>query len=163
MNNNFYIWTLVLVLLQVLLFNNIELAGLINPYFYVYIILIMPLSLNVSIQLLIAFFAGLIIDVFSNTWGMHAAATTLVAFIRPYLLKLIISQEEIEKQILALNSIRLASYLKYAVSIVLIHHLSLFFLEAFSFANFGFTILKALCGSIVTLILIFFIEKVRKK
>ena len=86
MNNNFYIWTLVLVLLQVLLFNNIELAGLINPYFYVYIILIMPLSLNVSIQLLIAFFAGLIIDVFSNTWGMHAAATTLVAFIRPYLL-----------------------------------------------------------------------------
>ena len=112
---------------------------------------------------MIAFFAGLIIDVFSNTWGMHAAATTLVAFIRPYLLKLIISQEEIEKQILALNSIRLASYLKYAVSIVFIHHLSLFFLEAFSFANFGFTILKALCSSIVTLILIFFIEKVRKK
>ena len=95
MNNNFYIWSFCLVMLQVLLFNNIELGGLINPYFYIYLVLIMPLSLNLSVQLLLAFVAGLIVDIFSNTWGMHAAATTLVAFVRPYLLKLLVSQEEI--------------------------------------------------------------------
>ena len=163
MNNNFYIWSFCLVMLQVLLFNNIELGGLINPYFYIYWVLIMPLSLNLSVQLLLAFVAGLIVDIFSNTWGMHAAATTLVAFVRPYLLKLLVSQEEIEKQVLSLSSMRLASYIKYAVAIVLIHHITLFFLEAFSFAAFGFTILKAICSSIVTLLLIFIVERVRKK
>ena len=35
MNNNFYIWSFCLVMLQVLLFNNIELGGLINLYFYI--------------------------------------------------------------------------------------------------------------------------------
>ena len=154
MNNNFYIWSFCLVMLQVLLFNNIELGGLINPYFYIYLVLIMPVSLNLSVQLLLAFVAGLIVDIFSNTWGMHAAATTLVAFVRPYLLK---------KQVLSLSSMRLASYIKYAVAIVLIHHITLFFLEAFSFAAFGFTILKAICSSIVTLLLIFIVERVRKK
>lgn len=162
MNNYFYIWTFVLVILQVLLFNNIELGGLINPYFYVYFVLIMPLSLNVSIQLLLAFFVGLVIDIFSNTWGMHAAATVFVVFLRPYLLKLIVSQEELEKQVMSLKTISFGSYIKYVVSIVLLHHITLFFLEAFSFASFGFTILKALCSSIVTLMLVLLVERVRK-
>lgn len=162
MNNYFYIWTFVLVILQVLLFNNIELGGLINPYFYVYFVLIMPLSLNISIQLLLAFSVGLVIDVFSNTWGMHAAATTFVVFLRPYILKLIVSQEELEKQVMSLKTISFGSYIKYAVSIVLLHHITLFFLEAFSFVSFGFTILKALCSSIVTLMLVLLVEKFRK-
>ena len=73
----------VLVLVQVLVLNNIHFMGYINPYVYVLFILLLPVRFSRLFTLILAFALGLIIDAFSNTYGIHAFSTVLIAFLRP--------------------------------------------------------------------------------
>jgi hypothetical protein len=76
-----------LVLLQVLVLDNIQLGGYINPFPYIYFILILPINTGRLTLLFFGFLLGITLDVFSATGGIHAAACTLIAFYRPFLLK----------------------------------------------------------------------------
>ena len=67
-----------LILLQVLLFNQISVFGLATPFLYIYFILKLPVGRNVFFVIIMGFLMGLIIDIFLNTPGINAAATTLV-------------------------------------------------------------------------------------
>lgn len=58
------LWFVGLVLLQVLILNNIHLAGYATPFLYTYFILKFPSSVSRNELLLWAFFLGLIIDIF---------------------------------------------------------------------------------------------------
>ena len=141
----FLSWFAGLVILQVLLFNNIQIAGVIN-----------------RISLILAgFILGLVVDVFSNTWGIHAMATTLIAFLRPYVLNLFFTQEEMDR---VMPRFRLmgGNYINYIVSLVFNHHLVLFFLEAFSFSCFWLVLLKVFVSSLITILLILMLEKIRR-
>ena len=76
---------LVVVLLQVFIINNIEISSMINPYFYVIFILLLPFETPGWILLMSAFSLGLVVDLFMNTPGLHAASCVFMAFLRPYL------------------------------------------------------------------------------
>lgn len=157
----FLLWFLGLVLFQVLLFNNIQIAGVINPYLYVYFIIALPIHINRISLVGIGFVIGIVIDMFSNTWGIHAMATTFVAYLRPYILRLISTQEEQDRIMPRFRTMG-ANYLKYIVLIVFIHHLSLFSLEAFSFKYFWLVLLKSLVSTLITIVLVLTLEKIRK-
>ena len=154
-------WFIGLVLLQVLLLNNIQIAGVINPFLYIYFIIALPIHTNRISLVFIGFALGLVIDVFSNTWGIHAMATTLIAFLRPYIFRVVSTQEELDKVMPRFRTMG-ANYVKYIVLMVFIHHLFLFLLEAFSFQYFLIVFVKTLVSSLITIILIFTLEKVRK-
>lgn len=154
-------WFIGLVLLQVLLLNNIQIAGVINPFLYIYFIISLPIHINRISLVFIGFALGLVIDVFSNTWGVHAMATTLIAFLRPYIFRVVSTQEELDKVMPRFRTMG-ANYVKYIVLMVFIHHLFLFLLEAFSFQYFWIVFVKTLVSSLITIILIFTLEKVRK-
>ena len=79
----------VLLLLQLLLFNNIQFSGFINPYVYVLFFILLPFDFPGSLMLLLALIMGLILDLFMGTPGVHSAATVLMAFARPGVLNLI--------------------------------------------------------------------------
>lgn len=81
-------WFIGLVLLQVLILNNVHIAGYATPFLYIYFILKFNSGTSRNELMLWAFFFGLTIDVFSDTPGMNAAATVLLAFLRPSLLRL---------------------------------------------------------------------------
>lgn len=157
----FLSWFIGLVLLQVLLLNNIEIASIINPFLYIYFIIALPIHTNRISLIFTGFFLGLVIDAFSNTWGIHAMATTLVAFLRPYIFSIVSTQEELDKVMPRFRTMGV-NYVKYIVLMVFIHHLSLFTLEAFSFQNFGVVVFKTLVSLVITILLIFTLEKVRK-
>ena len=76
-------WFVGLVLLQVLILNNVHIAGYATPFLYVYFILKFASGTSRNELMLWAFFLGLAIDIFSNTPGMNAAATVFLAFVRP--------------------------------------------------------------------------------
>ena len=157
----FLLWFVALVLFQVLLLNNIQIAGIINPFLYVYLILALPMQTNRMSLLFAGFAIGLVVDVFSNTWGIHAMATTLVAFLRPYVFRLVFTQEEMDKVMPCFRTMGF-NFLKYIVLIVFLHHLTLFLLEAFSFEYFGIVALKALVSTLITIILVLTLERIRK-
>lgn len=157
----FLFWFVGLVLFQVLLLNHIQIAGVINPFLYIYFIIALPIHTNRISLIFTGFFIGLVIDAFSNTWGIHAMGTTLIAFLRPYIFRIVATQEELDKVMPRFRTMGI-NYIKYVIFMVFIHHLTLFSLEAFSFKYFGIVLLKTLVSSLITIVLIFTLEKVRK-
>jgi rod shape-determining protein MreD len=80
---------ILLILFQVLLFNNIQFSGYVNPYVYIMFILLLPVEIPGWLLLLLSFFTGMIIDFFSGSPGMHSFASVLAGFVRPYVLRII--------------------------------------------------------------------------
>jgi len=154
---------ILLVLFQVLVLSNIQFLGYINPYLYILIILALPVQMPRWLTLILAFGLGLIIDTFTNTMGMHAFATVLVAFLRNGIIKLFTSIEEGNNPTPSFYSFGVSAYVKYVVVLVLIHHSTLLMLEAFSFVNFGITLIKIILSTAVTVLMILGIQSLSKK
>ena len=145
----------VLILVQVLLLNNIQLGGYINPYLYVLFILLLPLETPNWLLLLLAFLLGLGIDMFTNTMGMHAGACVFMAYCRPYITKLISPRDGYDMDTPpTLQNLGLNWFLTYSIVLVLLHHLFLFYIEVFRLHEFFPTLLRAILSSILTVTLI---------
>lgn len=155
-----YIWQFILLcLLQVLVFNHLNLGGYINAFPYIYFLMVLPISLGRLPLLFIGFALGLVIDVFSDTGGMHAAASTLVAFYRPLYLKAQSPREGYESLALPhMKTFGFAWFIPYATIMVVVHQSCLFFLEIFRFTEFFQTVAKVLLSSGLTLFLILLAE-----
>lgn len=154
---------IVLVLVQVLVLSNIQFLGFINPYIYILFILSLPVRLPRWITLILAFALGFIIDVFSNTLGMHAAATVLVAFARSFIIKIFTSIDEGNNPIPSFHSFGVGAYVKYVFVIVFLHHFALFFLEAFSFSHFWLILFKTVLSSAITIMIILGLKSFKRK
>ena len=151
----YLIMFVVLVLVQVLILNNIQVSGLINPYVYILFILLLPFTIPGYFLLGISFILGLSIDIFSNTPGIHAGASVLLGFLRPGIAQLISSREIIEKGNMPnMTLLGFASFLKYIVISVLVHHLFLFFAETFSFGDILETLLRWILSSVFSIVII---------
>ena len=85
---------IVVMLLQVLLFNRLQLAGICHPYIYILCLLMMPITLPNSVEMLIGALVGLVMDVFCNSMGIHMAACVLIMLLRPYLIGRMVSDKE---------------------------------------------------------------------
>lgn len=148
-----------LVLLQVLIIRNIELGRFINPFVYVLFIIILPFETPKWSLLLIAFILGITVDAFDNTVGLHAAACVFTAYARPGLLKLFSPRDGYEAGMQpTIQYLGIPWFLSYAGILILLHHLILFFLEAFRFSEFFSTFLRAIISSVVTLVLVVAIQ-----
>jgi len=153
------VWFFVLIFFQVLILNHINLGGFINPYFYVFFILLLPFETPKWLLLISSFFLGLGIDLFTYTPGLNASASVLTAFLRPFVITVISSgQESFTEESPTLRGQGLKWFLYYSVSLVVIHHTSLFFLEIFRFDEIFFTLFRAVLSSLFTLLLIFITE-----
>ena len=157
----------VLVLLQVLVINHIRLGGYVHPYIYMIFIMLLPFSTPKWQLLVLGFALGLSVDLFTGTPGLHAGATTLMAFCRPSIIKLISGNQKFEN-IPEPNIGQLGGiwFLRYALLMVLIHHFALFFLESFSIRLIGQVLLRILLSvpvSTFLIMMILYIFKSEKK
>jgi rod shape-determining protein MreD len=151
----------VLVLLQLLIFNNIQFSGYINPYVYVMLIIILPLSLPSWVVLIIAFLAGFIIDAFSGTMGVHTFATVMAGFVRPWIISLNMTHEAADPDISpSVQNNGLRWFFMFALMIVLVHHLSLFYVEVFSFSGFFRTFLRVIVSTLFTTFFIVLLDMI---
>jgi len=154
---------ILLILLQVLLFNNIQFSGYVNPYIYLMFILLLPIETPGWILLIISFFTGLIMDFFASSPGMHTAATTLAGFVRPYVLRFISPRDGYEAGSLPSMVIYgFRWFLIYTFLIVFIHHIALFYLEVFRLTDFFRTFLRVLLSTGFSIAFILLLEFMRK-
>lgn len=154
---------ILLILLQVLLFNNIQFSGYVNPYIYLMFIMLLPVEIPSWLLLLLSFITGGIIDFFSGTPGMHSSATVLAGFIRPYILRLISPRDGYEPNSdpsMIIYGFRW--FLIYSAFIVLVHHTALFYLEVFRFTDFFRTLGRVLLSSVFSITFILLFEFYRK-
>ncbi|KAA6337014.1 hypothetical protein EZS27_014870 [termite gut metagenome] len=156
------IWFIALIFIQVLIGNNICIGGYATPFIYIYFILKLDSDASRNSLMLWAFSLGFIIDVFSNTLGMNMAAVVLLAFLRPLLLSLYTSRDNIDLNVPSVQTMGRIPYWKYIITSILIHHSILFSLEFFSFSNIGGLLLRILTGSLLTFVCIIAIDSIRK-
>jgi len=141
----------VLVLAQLLIFNNIELSGYINPYIYVLFVLLLPFEVPRVVHLTGSLILGLLIDLFMGTPGVHSSATVFMAFARPMVLAMFSPREGYQTGTLPrMTNFGLEWFVKYTVTLVLLHHFTLFYLEVLTLHYFFSTFLRALLSSLLT-------------
>jgi rod shape-determining protein MreD len=144
-----------LVLLQVLILNNVLLFGYVNPYLYISFIFIFPFKKNKFPVLSIAFLLGLLVDLFSDSGGAHAFATTFIAYLRPNFFRTIFQKTELDYEFFSLQQESFGKVFNFIVILTFIHHFLLFTLLNFSFQNFLYVITNTLLSGIFTLVLYF--------
>jgi len=144
----------VLVLIQVLFLNQMQISGYLNPYMYILFVMLLPLSAPRYIVLLSGFLIGLTIDIFSNSLGLHAAATVFIAYIRPFVIRSISDREEEINDYPGLKQNKFSWFLYYSAVMVFFHHFILFYLEIFSFTQFFSTLLRVVLSSLLSIFVI---------
>ena len=156
--NNFLRFFL-LILIQVLILNNIYLGGFINPYFYVYFILLLPYEIPGGLLLLLSFLVGAGVDIFTNTIGLNTSACLAMGYARPQIIKMISSgPDSLIGDSPSLKNQGMKWFLYYSFSLILVHHFVLFFLEAFRFTEFFITFIRMALSSVFTLLLVMISE-----
>lgn len=144
-----------LVLLQVLVLNNIQLFEYINPYVYISFIFFYPYSKNRFPILTLGFLLGLCIDIFSDSGGAHAFATTIMAYARPYFFRGIFQKTEVDYEFFDMKQEAFGKIFNFTVILTFIHHFFLFSLLNFSFQNFLGVISKTFLSGVFSLLLYF--------
>jgi rod shape-determining protein MreD len=141
-----------LLALQIVVFNNINFLGFVNPFPYILFIILYPVNGSRSGLLLASFLLGLTMDMFCNSGGVHATACLILAYFRPSIFKFAfgISYEYQTVKIADKLSPERFSFILIAV---LIHHLVLYLLEIFRFNFFWEILLRTLLSTVFTLLL----------
>ncbi|MDR2813042.1 MAG: rod shape-determining protein MreD [Prevotellaceae bacterium] len=157
-----------MVAAQILLFNNVQLRGILDsfvaPCIYILCIIILPIGVSRVRLLLISFALGLAVDVLSGTLGLNTVACVLLGFIRPAVMKMFVRRENINEEVRpSIYTLKFFNFSIYAFILAFIFHLTLFFLEIFTLYEAYFTLLRTLLSAIaavvIMLILEFFFEK----
>jgi rod shape-determining protein MreD len=142
----------VFLALQILLFNNINLFGYLNPFPYILFILLYPVNSNKSILLISSFALGILLDMFVNSGGIHAMASLVLAYIRPSLFKFAFGLSY-EYQTVRIADKISPERITLLLLAIFIHHFILFFFEFFRIDLFFDILMRTLLNTVLTFII----------
>ncbi len=141
-----------LLAMQVAVFNNINLFGQYDPYPYILFILLYPVNGNKAGLLLSSFLLGLMLDMFMNSGGAHAAACVTLAYLRPVFFKFSFGVSY-EYQTVRINDRLSPERFSFLLISVVTHHLILYLLEVFRFSLALDILIRVLATTVFTLII----------
>lgn len=149
----FFLISMLLVFLQVWVFNYIYLFKVATPFVYIYVLLLLPLNMSVSGLLWRSFFIGAIIDVLSGVPGLHAAVLTFLAFVRNRLAQPFIDKDSNLEYPPSARNLRAGIYLL-LFELVVLHHVLLFILDSWNFSNLPYMFLRMGTSILLTYLLL---------
>lgn len=164
-NVKFFINLIALLVIQLTILDNIQLNSYVYINIYILAVYILPYRLRNATILLFGFFLGLFVDLANNTMGVHAAATTLLAYMRPHLLMLTSNREQIDDVQGKQKISNFAWFFKYVIISTTVFNIMLFIIEAFSFYNFGVTLVRIIASTLVStfFILLYYFIVLKKR
>lgn len=142
---------ILLLAIQIIIFNNMNFLGFIIPLPYILFIILYPVNGNKSGLLIASFLLGLIMDLFSNSGGIHATACLILAFTRPSIFKFSFGVSY-EYQTIKINDVLTPERFSFILLSVVIHHVTLFLLEAFQISFFWDILTRTLLSAVFTII-----------
>lgn len=148
-------------LVQVYVLNKIPfLHRYIVPYLYFLFILWLPFNTPRMLLLALGFLSGLALDYFTMTPGLHTAACVLIAFMRPFIINILILKEATEFNFHepSPKSLGWGPYMVYALILTLMHHTYLTILEWLQFGTFLTFLIKVVATTAISMLLILTVE-----
>lgn len=141
--------------MQVIVFDNIFLGSHVHIFFYVIFILLLPIEINKYLIMTLGFILGLCVDLFNNTPGLHAFACVMIAFVRPFVLRIYAPRDGyIPNEKPKMENYGFLWFFKYAATLLLIHNISFFYLEFFKFGVFFLVLMKSIISTAASILLI---------
>jgi len=150
---------------QIIIFNNIDLLGYINPLPYILFIILFPVNGNKQLLIISSFLLGITMDLFSNSGGVHTTACLILAYARPFIFKFSFGVSY-EYQTIKINDSLTSERFSFLLVSVVIHHFTLFILEVFQLSFLWDILLRTIIGTLFTLlicILLIYIFKPSKR
>jgi len=142
------------VIMQIPLLYKLVLFDVAFGFFYIGFILFLPYGMSRSLTMIIAFFTGLVIDVFSNTPGIHASACILIAFIKDFWHDVIKGESDDDVNV-DWNELGLVGSFGYLLPLIFIHHSMIFTIENGGFNGFGLLVSKIIYSTLYSFVLVF--------
>ena len=147
------------ILIQVFFFEDVMLFDKAFCFIYIGFILLLPVGISSLKLLLFAFFSGLAVDIFFNSLGIHASSTLLLAFIRPFWISMITPRGGYDEVYTpTIRELNLGWFTSYTVPLIIVHHFSLFYIDAGGFGNGWYTFSKVLSSAAFTYLIIVIIQ-----
>lgn len=157
----FLIKVVLLVLAQAVIFNNLVLFGTAVPLVFVYAIISMPITWPTNLSVTIGFLLGLIVDVFSNTYGVNALSCTVLAFARKPIFHLYVQRDDDLAGLKpSQRSMGSAAFLKYMVTMSVAYCTMAFAVDSFAVFSFWRILLQIITSSIFTSALIYALDSI---
>jgi len=150
-----------LILLQLLLINNLHFMGICNPCIYILFLIALPAELPHWAELLIAALTGAVMDVASNSPGVHMAACVALSYMRPKLLHSFVPDDDRLIGTISSRNLDMSVYIRLVTTLTLLHHTILFVFMNFSWHGWWLTLLQILVSSLVTVLLLVGREMIR--
>ena len=151
---------LVLLFVQIFLLRNLSFYNLSTPFVYILFILVLPFRIPNLLLFLIAFGTGLTMDAFYDTMGVHASACVALALVRILFISVSLNRDAIDEPEPSLGNMGFKWFSIYAVLCIFVHHLVVFFLEAFKLSEFAYTLGRSLLSVVFTMFTVLLVEAI---
>lgn len=145
---------ILIALEQILLLNNIQLFGYMQPLIYIWFIILLPNNFPKWLVMILGFLMGFTMDVFSAQLGFHTATATLTATIKPMLLSWFVNNFDNNTFRPSISEMGFLSYLGFVSAMTFLHTLVYNLIESFSFAEILSLLLRVLISSLISVGLI---------
>ncbi len=152
---------IVFILVQAYILDKIPpIQEYLKPIIYFLFILWLPFNISRPALLLVAFVFGLCMDYFSGTPGLHAAPCVLIAYLRPFILNILLPREIAGTSYVepSIRSMGFTPYSVYILILTFVHHAYLVLIEWLQFGDFLFFISKVALSTALSLVLILITE-----
>lgn len=159
---SYFFWFAIFLVLQIFVFNHIQIGGYATPLPYFYFFLLFPISTPRWLMVLMGFALGLSVDIVSNTIGIAAATSTFLALLIPFLFNLFIAEDKCEA-----DSLPTARHMGWGIFATFVLLLSLvqctlfFLLENFSFLNATYLLTTIASSTGLTFVVVLGMERIR--
>ncbi len=146
----------VLALLQIVLFNHVEITDIgVFPAFFILFVLLLPYETPDWLLISLAFILGVAVDIFSDSMGLNSASTVFMAFLRPTVLKSLSPRDGYETGTAPkVYYMGFIWFLKYASIMIFIQQIVYYILADYSISLWINSLVKIFIGSFISIILI---------
>lgn len=150
---------IILILVQVLICNHIVLFNVAIPIVFIYLIIRLPINLNSGWLYTIAFMAGFLVDLFSDTLGVNSLACTLLAALKRLVYFAYVPRDDKTKTMTpTVSELGLGTYCKFLLTMVLIYSILAFSIEFFNFADVKSIVIMAACSTAFSFLILLSID-----
>ena len=150
---------IIIFLAQIIVFNNILIFGL-SADIYIIFLLIFPQNINKSLYYFLIFLYGIVLDSFSNSFGIITFSLLISCYLRPYILDFSFGNFDMRK----VGKVRdylinttIYQKLTYIFLVIFSHNFVLYFVEIFSIYKLDLILRNATISSLISVTLILII------
>ncbi len=157
-SRDFFLQALYFILyvgVQVVFVRHLILFDVAFCFIYVAFILLLPFETDSVLLMLLALGAGLVVDSFYDTTGIHAAACVLTGYLRPWVIRLITPRGGYDQNLrISMQYMGGEWFFTYALILIFFHHAALFLIEASQWSLVPLALLKTVCSTAFTWLMV---------